>query len=109
MHLEPGINKELTMIINLKSISHNKDTNINVNGLIITIDENHYDLSKIPKGGQAEAPPDSPFKGVITRDEVTIKYFYDSSTAELNQSTDRADYTFDVVSGEVPDPIKRRS
>lgn len=77
-----------------------------INGLIVTINGQEYDLSPIPEGGQAEASEDSPFTGVITRERVTIRYEYDMALAEDNQSTDWADYTFDIVSGEVPCPIK---
>lgn len=83
-----------------------KTTTASVNGLIVTVDGTEYDLSIIPEGGQAEASEDSPFIGTVTRDLVTIRYEYDSSKAEPNQSTDWADYTFEVVEGEVPCPIR---
>jgi hypothetical protein len=94
------------MKIILSPIASNRTTTISVDGLIVTIDGTPIDLSVIPEGGQAEADENSPFIGVVTRDTVTIRYEYDSKLAEPNQSTDLADYTFDIVSGEVPCPIK---
>lgn len=79
---------------------------VSIDGLIITVDDVDYDLSIIPEGGQAEAAEGSPFIGVVTRDEVTINYCYDSTKAEPVQSTDWADYTFEIESGEVPCPIR---
>ncbi|HFG1581195.1 TPA: hypothetical protein ACGFXK_002551 [Vibrio cholerae] len=81
---------------------------ISIDGLVVTINGQEYDLSVIPEGGQAEATEDSPFLGVITREQVTIKYGYDMALAEDNQSLDWADYTFEVTEGEVPCPIKWR-
>ena len=92
------------MKITLSPIAANKTTTVSLAGLILTIDGVDYDLSVIPVGGQADG--EAPFIGVVTRDECTIQYFYDSSLAEPNQSTDINDYTFDVVDGEVPCPIK---
>ncbi|WP_208604773.1 hypothetical protein [Vibrio injensis] len=63
-------------------------------------------MSIIPEGGQAEAEEGSPFIGIVTRDEVTVQYCYDSSKAEPLQSTEWADYTFDIEQGEVPCPIR---
>lgn len=83
-----------------------KPTTVSVSGLVLTIDGTEYDLSVIPEGGQAEASEDSPFIGTVTRDSVTIRYEYDSSKAEPDQSSDWGDYTFEVVEGEVPCPIK---
>lgn len=83
-----------------------KPTTASVSGLVLTIDGTEYDLSIIPEGGQAEASEDSPFIGIVTRNSVTIRYEYDSSKAEPDQSTNWDDYTFYVVEGEVPCPIK---
>ena len=90
----------------LSPVASNKTTSVSVNDLVITIDGTEYDLSVIPEGGQAEASEDSPFIGTVTRDSVTIRYEYDSSKAEPDQSPDWDDYTFDVVEGEVTCPIK---
>lgn len=79
---------------------------ISINGLVVTINGQEYDLSVIPEGGQAEATDNSPFIGIITRERVTIRYQYDMVLAEDNQSTDWADYIFYVTNGEVPCPIK---
>ena len=91
------------MKINLSPIASNKTTSVSLNGLILTIDGIDYDLSVIPIGGQAEA--DLPFIGIVTREDVTIQYFYNSSLAVPNQSPNIEDYTFIVTSGEVPCPI----
>ncbi|MEQ1029748.1 hypothetical protein [Pseudomonas aeruginosa] len=94
------------MKIILSPVASNKTTTVSINGLVLTIDGTEYDLSIIPEGGQAEASEDSPFIGTITRELVTVRYEYDSMKAESDQSTNWADYTFDVVEGEVPCPIK---
>lgn len=91
------------MIIKLSPIASNKTTTVSLSGLVLTIDGVPYDMSVIPAGGQAEA--DAPFVGIVTRDEVTIQYHYDSQLAEPNQSTNITDYTFDVIDGDVPSPI----
>tara|TARA_R110001606_G_scaffold390434_1_gene557382 strand:+ start:3948 stop:4268 length:321 start_codon:yes stop_codon:yes gene_type:complete len=92
------------MKIILSPTASNKTTTVSLSGLVLTIDDVEYDLSVIPEGGQAEA--DEPFIGIVTRDSVTIKYEYDSKLAEPNQSTDWADYTFDIDEGELPCPIQ---
>ena len=94
------------MKIILSPIASTYTTQVSVNGLIITVDGTDYDLSVIPKGGQAEAEESSPFQGVVTRDEVTIQYHYDSFAAKDDQSTNWDDYTFIDLQGEVPSPIK---
>ena len=94
------------MKIILSPVASNKTTSVSVSGLVLTIDGTEYDLSIIPEGGQAEASQDSPFIGTVTRESVTIRYEYESMKAEPAQSTDRGDYTFEVVGGEVPCPIR---
>ena len=94
----------MKIILNPCPAWHN--TKVSVNVLIVTVDGIDYDLSTIPEGGQAEAEEGSPFVGIVTRNEVTINYCYDSSKAEPRQSTDWADYTFEIESGEVPCPIR---
>jgi hypothetical protein len=94
------------MKIILSPIASNKTTTVSVNGLKLTIDGQEIDLSVIPEGGVAEPEEDSPFVGNVTRDEVKIKYHYESAKAEPDQSTNWDDYTFNVTSGEVPCPIQ---
>lgn len=94
------------MKIILSPVASNKTTTVSLIGLVLTIDGTEYDLSIIPEGGQAEASEGSPFIGTVTRDLVTIRYEYDSSKAEPDQSSNWDDYTFDVAEGEVPCPIK---
>jgi hypothetical protein len=94
------------MQITLSPIASYYTTEVEVDGLTITIDGAPVDLSVIPEGGYAEPEDDSPFIGKVTRDEVTVRYHYESLKALPNQSADWADYTFDVTSGPVPCPIK---
>lgn len=94
------------MRIILSPVSGYKTTTVSLSSLVLTIDGTEYDLSIIPDGGQAEASEDSPFIGTVTRELVTIRYEYDSSKAEFDQSTNWGDYTFEVVAGEVPCPIR---
>ncbi len=81
-------------------------TTVSVDGLTLTIDGTPINLSVIPVGGYAEPDDGSPFVGNVTRDEVTVRYHYESIKAVPDQSKDWADYTFDVTNGEVPCPIK---
>ena len=93
------------MKIILSPVASNKTTEIEVNGLVLTIDGQEIDLSVIPVGGSAESDNEL-FIGLVTRDEVTIRYEYNSQLAEPNQSTDWQDYIFNVTNGKVPSPIK---
>jgi hypothetical protein len=93
------------MRITLSPIASTYTTQVEVDGLTITIDGTPIDLSVIPVGGYAEPEDDSPFIGKVTRDEVTVRYHYDSALAEPNQSTNWADYQFFVEKGSVPCPI----
>lgn len=94
------------MKITLSPVASNKTTAVSISGLVLAIDGTDYDLSIIPEGGQAEASEGSPFIGIVTRDSVTVRYEYESMKAEPDQSTDWADWTFEVVQGEVPCPIR---
>jgi hypothetical protein len=101
------------MIITLSPVSPAPATVATVSGDILTIDGVPYDLSVIPEGAEAtDDDADSPFIGPIRRVGgqivCTIVYGYDMATAEPVQSTDLADYTFEVASGPVPDPIRRK-
>jgi hypothetical protein len=93
------------MIIKLSPIASNKTTTVSLNGLTLTIDGQDIDLSVIPIGGEAEPDDNSPFIGKVTRDEVTIRYEYNSQLAEPNQPTNWDDYTFELTAGDVPCPI----
>jgi len=97
------------MKIILSPIASNKTTTVSLNGLEMTIDGTVIDLSVIPVDGYAEAEDDSQFLGKVSRDEVVIKYHYDSSKAENHQSMNWDDYTFNVTDGEVPCPIVWRN
>lgn len=80
-------------------------TAISINGLTLSYNGTDYDLSVIPEGGEATAPDDSIFIGIVTRDAVTVRYPYDQSKAALHQPSDPAAYVFEVTDGPVPDPI----
>jgi len=94
------------MKIILSPQASNKTTTVSLNGLTLTIDGQEIDLSVIPVGGEAEPEDGSPFIGKVTRDEVTIRYEYDTDLAEPFQSSNWDDYTFEVTEGDVPCPIK---
>jgi hypothetical protein len=96
------------MKITLSPLASTYTTTVSVDDLTITIDGTPVDLSVIPVGGYAEPDDDSPFIGKVTRDEVKVRYHYDSALAEPNQSTDWADYTFPDADGVLPDPIVRK-
>jgi hypothetical protein len=97
------------MKIILSPIAASKTTTVSLNGSILTIDGQDIDLSVIPVGGEAEPDEGSPFIGKVTRDEVTIRYEYNSQLAEHDQASNWDDYTFDITEGDVPCPIKWRS
>ena len=86
------------------------DTPPTVNGDVLTYRNEEYDLSQLPDGAEVEA--DLPFIGKIKRVagqvELTLQYQYDMVSAEDNQSTDWADYTFIVTEGRCPCPIVRK-
>ena len=94
------------MKITLSPIASVRTTEVSVSGDSIVIDGVQYDLSHIPEGGQADAAEGGPFVGVITRESVKVIYHYDRQAAEPYQSTNWEDYTFEIVEGEVPCPIK---
>ena len=97
------------MKIILSPFASNYTTQVSISGLVITIDGTPIDLSVIPEGGLAEPDENSPFIGNVTRNEVTIRYHYESSKAVPHQSRELADYTFEVTEGEVPCPIVWRT
>jgi hypothetical protein len=96
------------MRVILSPVASNKTTTVSVSGLTINVDGIDIDLSVIPVGGEAEPDEGSPFIGKVTRDEVTIRYEYNSQLAEPDQSKDWDDYTFEITEGDVPCPIKWR-
>lgn len=85
------------------------DTPPVVDGDTLTYRGEVHDLSGLPDNKEVEA--DLPFVGPIKRVDgvihLTLQYRYHIEQAEDYQSTDWADYTFDV-DGECPDPIKRK-
>ena len=93
------------MKITLNPVASNKTTEIEIKGLVLTIDGQEIDLSVIPVGGSAESDNEL-LIGLVTRDEVAIRYEYNSQLAESNQSVNWDDYIFNVTNGKVPSPIK---
>ncbi len=93
------------MKIILSPIASDHTTTVSVDGLKLIIDGQEIDLSIIPEGGLAEPEDNSPFIGNVSRDQVTIRYYYESLKAVPNQSKNWDDYTFEVTSGSVPCPI----
>ncbi len=93
------------MKIILSPIASDHTTQVSVDGLTITVDGQPIDLSVVPEGGYAEPDDETPFIGKVTRDEVTVRYHYESLKAEPDQSKDWDDYTFEVTDGPVPCPI----
>ena len=99
------------MKIKLSPQVANEPTNapvITLSGLTLTIDNQVIDLSVIPVGGQAEADEDSPLIGIVTRDEVTIRYPYSTDIYECNQPTEQSAYEFDIADGQVPCPLVKK-
>ena len=86
------------------------DTPLTIAGDVITYRGTSYDFSPLPEGGEIEVG--SPFVGAVTRKDgvihATLEYKYNWNTSEDFQSTNWDDYTFDVVSGVCPCPIKRK-
>lgn len=87
-----------------------KHTQIAVQGSSIVYDGKAYDFSAIPTNSevQAEHPAVGVIKNINGVIHVTLSYLFNSSMAELKQSQSWSDYIFDVVSGEVPCPIRWR-
>jgi len=97
-------------IILQAEISVFDDTPPSVLGETITYRGQTYDLAPLPDG--AEVTAETPFIGSIKRIngevQLTLQYSYNMQTAEANQSTDWADYTFTVTNGQCPCPILRK-
>ena len=99
------------MIIKLSPKVVHQETNpptISLNGLILTVGTTDIDLSLIPAGGQAEADETSPLQGICTREEVTVKYPYSTHNYEPMQSTNSADYEFEITDGTIACPLIKR-
>ena len=93
------------MKITLSPVASNKTTQVSVNGSIITVNGVAHDLNVIPAGGQAEAAEGSPFIGIVTTENVVIRYEYDSKKAEPVQPDNIEAYEFTNPTGEIPSPI----
>ena len=69
-----------------------------------------YGLSPLGEGEEIEIG--EPFEGAVSRVSgviaATLQYKYSVVTAESNQPTDWAAYTFNVANGQCPCPIIRR-
>ena len=83
------------------------DTPPFVDGEILNYRGIEYDLSPLGEGEEIEIG--EPFQGAVTRVDGVItaklQYKYSVLTAEPNQPTDWAAYTFEVDSGQCPWPI----
>lgn len=82
-----------------------------VDGDSITYRGLTYDLSPIEEGdlydaGEPFAVPVTRIKGELV---VELQYHYSTDTAETNQPTDWADYTFLITEGQCPCPIIRKT
>lgn len=87
-----------------------RNTSIVVQGKTIIYDGVEYDFGSLPNNSevQAEEPAIGTIKNVEGVIHVTLHYKYDCAEAELVQSSNIDDYTFEVSSGEVPCPIRWR-
>lgn len=83
------------------------NTEISVNGSVITYEGTEYNFSNLPDNSEVEA--ELPAVGKIKKTngliEITLMYQYNGYTAEPNQSMNPLDYEFLVDTGTVPCPI----
>ncbi|CUH99858.1 hypothetical protein [Leisingera aquaemixtae] len=86
------------------------ETAASVSDDVLTVDGAAYDLSAVPDGGYADPEGDHPFVGQIQRIggelHLSLRWFYDTVTAEANQPSAAPELT--VISGPLPDPIIRK-
>ena len=96
--------------IQLSPVAGNSNTTISADGDVLTINGTEIDFSVIPDGGSAEGsdPIIGEVKNVSGNYDLTIRFEYDSKTAELNQSTDLADYKVALTSGDLTSPIVQK-
>ena len=93
------------MILTLSPIAASTDTAISVDGNTLTYNGTDYDLTTLdPASLTAPFVELSEDSGVYC---ATIEYFYDTSTAQRDQSDDINDYIIDVTSGNIADVITR--
>lgn len=99
------------MKIKLSPVCVTETTNapaIVLNGLTLSVGNTSIDLSQVPEGGQAEASEESPLVGIVTRDEVTVKYPYSTDIYEPMQSTNPLDYEFEITTGAIKCPLIKK-
>lgn len=96
--------------IQLSPVAGNSDTMIHASGEVLTIDGVAVDFSPLGEGEQCETT--SPLIGLASRIggvvNVTVRFEYDSATAEPMQSTNAADYLIELADGTAPDVIARK-
>lgn len=96
--------------IQLSPVAGDSDTMINASGEVLTIDGVAVDFSPLGEGEQCETS--APLIGLASRVggviNITIRFEYNSSTAEPMQSTNLNDYIVNVSSGPIPDVIRRK-
>lgn len=90
--------------------SENEDFPPVAQGETISYRGNDYDLSPLGEGEEIEIG--LPFVGPVIRQNgeivLSLEYKYSTETAEPNQPTDWAAYTFNVTDGQCPCPIIRK-
>lgn len=96
--------------IQLSPVSSERDTSIHVSGDLLTIDGVAVDFSQLGEGEQCETS--QPLIGLVSRVgglvNVTVRFEYNSATAEPMQSTDFNDYIVNISTGPIPDVIRRK-
>lgn len=94
----------------LSPVAGSRDTMIFALGDELTINETTINFAELAEGEQCETG--GPLLGMARRVDgvvsVSVRYEYDSATAEPMQSTDPADYVIELVDGVAPDIIKRK-
>jgi hypothetical protein len=96
--------------LKLSPIAGDSDTQISVDGDVLTYNGVGFDFSTILNGDVAEAS--FPAVGEVTRVngviQMGLSFVYDMTTAELEQSTNPEDYVIEIENGDVELPIIRK-
>ncbi len=96
--------------IQLSPVAGIRNSEISLDGDVLTINGVSVDFAVLGEGEQCETS--EPLLGMARRVggvvSVSVRYEYDTATAEPMQSTDFQDYIVSVISGPVPDVIRRK-
>lgn len=96
--------------IQLSPVAGSRDTSISASGNVLTIDGTPIDFSPLAEGEQCETS--APLIGLATRVDgvvnISVRYEYDSATAEPMQSVLMEDYIVTVSAGSITDVIRRK-